>query len=203
MAKGVVVHQLKVTLADTQPPIWRRLHVPASMPLGDLHGVIQRAFGWTDSHLHEFHVGGRRYGVRDEEEFDPEVLDEERFTVGMVAPDQSRFQYEYDFGDEWTHEIRVENVFASDHDHRYPACVAGERACPPEDCGGPRGYAALIDPANPRHSDLMEWYGGPFAADRFDVRSVNRLIQPPPKARARSTPRRPPRSPSSKSAPPL
>ena len=129
---------LKVTLRDVRPPIWRRLLVPARMTLGDLHHVIQAAMGWEDAHLHAFDIAGRQYG--DPREVDG-AADEARLTVGgVLRSGVSRFSYTYDFGDDWEHSIVIEGKRPPVDGHAYPACVAGRRNCPPEDCGGGWGY---------------------------------------------------------------
>ena len=174
------IHQLKVTLQGTRPPIWRRLRVPSDVTLATLHGILQAAMGWEDSHLHRFRVGGATYGDRG---VLGGVVDrsERAARLDQVAPsDQSTLWYEYDFGDGWEHALVVEAVQPSEPGVRYPVCVAGKRACPPEDCGGPWGYgelmAAIGNPANPGHADLLAWLGGPFDPEAFDVAGVNRRL---------------------------
>lgn len=176
----VSVHQLKVTLLHASPPIWRRIAVPSDMPLGGLHYVLQLAMGWTDSHLHEFRVGKTTYG-------DPEMLqelgdaDEWEAPLARVAPRRgSRVRYTYDLGDNWEHDILVEKVGPPEAGMPYPVCLAGERASPPDDCGGVWGYAdlleALADPKHPEHDGMMEWSGGPIDPEAFDPDEVNRQL---------------------------
>ncbi len=167
------MHQLKVTLQGIRPPIWRRLLVPSDITLDRLHAAIQGAMGWFDCHLHEFECDGRRFGQPDPDDFEL-VEDESRFTLTRLAPRAGdRLRYCYDFGDNWQHEIRVEKVLPRDPGLALPACTAGRRACPPEDCGGPWGYAellqALADPKHPEHADLMEWTDGGFDPACFDL----------------------------------
>ncbi len=138
---------LKVTLRDVRPPIWRRLLVPARMPLGDLHHVIQAAMGWEDAHLHVFDIAGRQYG--DPHEVD-EAADEAWLTVGgVLRSGVSRFSYTYDFGDDWEHSIVIEGKRPPVDGHVYPACVAGRRNCPPEDCGGGWAVAGATRSCSP------------------------------------------------------
>jgi hypothetical protein len=152
---------MKVTLRGIRPPIWRRLLLPGRMTLGDLHHVIQAAMGWDDGHLHAFDIAGRQYS-------DPlavdDVADEERLTVnGVLRSGVSRFTYTYDFGDDWEHEIMVEDLLDADTETHYPSLVAAKGACPPEDCGGPWGYAELkeilADPSHERHQEVLDWLG--------------------------------------------
>ena len=174
------VHQLKVTLLGLEPPIWRRIAVPSDVTLGDLHHILQDAMGWQHSHLHDFRVGKVTYG-------DPEMLaetgdrDEWQARLAEVAPKaKTHFRYTYDFGDGWEHEILVEAVGPPEPGTRYPVCLAGERACPPEDCGGVWGYADLleimVDPSNPEYEEMMEWMDGPIDPDAFDLKKVNRRL---------------------------
>lgn len=175
------VYQLKVTLDGLKPPVWRRLLVNAAMSLADLHDVIQAAMGWTDSHLHMFTVNGESYGVPHPDDFE-DVLDESRITLERVAPSaKAKFRYDYDFGDSWQHSVVVEEVLEPDPAVSYPYCVKGVRNCPPEDCGGVWGYADLVaaiaDPKNPEHADLLEWAGGEFDPEAFDLDEVNALLR--------------------------
>ncbi len=174
------IHQLKVTLRGVRPPIWRRLRVPSDVPLARLHCILQAAMGWEDAHLHRFRVGGTTYGDRG---FLGDVVDRSERTarLGQVAPsDQGTLWYDYDFGDGWEHALVVEAVGPPDPGGRYPVCVAGKRACPPEDCGGPWGYgellAAIGDPLHPAHAERLAWLGGPFDPEAFDLEGTNRRL---------------------------
>ncbi len=171
------VHRLKVTLLGIRPPIWRRIEVPSTITLSELHTVVQVAMGWWDSHLHQFVVDGVIYGIDDGEGWGPPPVDERRTKLRDVASEGVRFSYEYDFGDGWEHRIEVEAIAAAEAGIAYPRCVAGRRACPPEDCGGPWGYgnllAAIGDPNHDEHEAMVEWAGGPFDPARFDVAGVN------------------------------
>jgi hypothetical protein len=175
------VHQLKVTIEGTKPPVWRRLLVPSDVTLADLHHVFQTAFGWEDYHLHEFEVAGHRFGVVDGEDWQP-PRDERRYRLNTVAHPGSSFVYVYDFGDDWCHRVLVEKVLPRDKDTRYPTCIGGRRAGPPEDCGGVWGYADLVDamedPAHPERDRLLEWLGEPFDPAAFDAAEVDRRLRP-------------------------
>ncbi len=166
------VFQLEVTLRGITPPIWRRVLVEGSATLDEVHDVIQAAFGWRSSHLHEFRIGGRDYGVPDPDWDSSEVLDEARYRLDKLAAEGDKFRYVYDFGDDWDHDVHVEKIVARSEVDEVPACIAGKRACPPEDCGGTWGYeeflVAIADPSHPRHAELIEWNGGEFDPEAFD-----------------------------------
>ncbi len=132
--------QMKVSLLHVRPTIWRRIRVPSSISLGDLHEVLQIAMGWSGGHLHQFVIDGEPLG--EPGEFFDEVSPEEKATKLDALIKKKRFGYDYDFGDGWEHDIEIEQVDSLDA-NLVPMCVAGERSCPPEDCGGPGGYAQL------------------------------------------------------------
>lgn len=162
-----------VTLLDVEPPVWRRLRLPGQWHLGRVHHALQRAFGWEDSHLHEFEVDGRRY-ARPDADLEEAELDEAEVTVYEALPVVgARLRYTYDFGDAWVHDVVVES-FAEP----VPAasCLAGRRACPPDDSGGPWGYAemlaAVADPSHPEHGHYAEWLGQ-FDPEAFDLASAD------------------------------
>jgi hypothetical protein len=176
-----VVYQIKVTLKESKPPIWRRMQVTSETTLARLHRILQRVMGWEGYHLYQFVVGGMAYG-------DPSMLEEmegedaRKVTLAtLVRGEKSKFLYEYDFGDSWDHELLIEKVLPCDAGKRYPVCLTGKRACPPEDCGGIWGYASFLDaiqhPQHPEHEDMLEWVGGAFDPEAFDLDEVNREIQ--------------------------
>lgn len=167
------VFQLKVTLLDTKPPIWRRVLVAGDSTLDHVHEVIQAAFGWWNYHLHEFEVGPVRYGVPDpDEDWGEPPRDEWRMRLDAIGGEGSSFRYTYDFGDGWEHEVTVEKVLPANSVATVPACIDGRRACPPEDCGGPWGYRELLvilaDLTHPEHDRRREWIGRPFDPEVFD-----------------------------------
>lgn len=179
-----MVYRLKVTLLETDPPIWRRLLVPADVTLGDLNYILQAAMGWTNSHLHRFTINETRYSDRrfELDEYDADVEDEFNVALRDAVPKVSaHFRFEYDFGDGWEHDVVVEKIVQAEPGRSYPVGVAGERACPPEDCGGVWGYAdfleAIRDPKHEEHEETLEWVGGEFDPDAFNVDELNgRLI---------------------------
>lgn len=167
------VYQLKITLHDTKPPIWRRVLVDGASTLDHVHDVIQAAFGWWNYHLHEFEVDDTRYGVPDpDEDWGPPTNDESKVRLDSIASEGSKFEYVYDFGDWWRHKIVVEKLMPAESTTTVPACTHGRRACPPEDCGGTWGYGELLeilaDPKHPQHGERVEWIGLPFDPEAFD-----------------------------------
>lgn len=178
--------QLKVTLEDTDPPIWRRLVVPAELTLVELHAVLQLAMGWTNSHLHAFRIGDARFEIPAPEpgwaDDDNDAEDERLARLSDVAPSpKARFSYEYDFGDSWEHKIVLEKTASAEPGVAYPRVVDGALACPPEDVGGVGGYydflAAMADRRHPRHKELRKWHGQSFAAEAFDMAPINRRLE--------------------------
>jgi len=168
--------QLKVTLKNCRPPIWRRILVPLDIRLPRLHRILQIAMGWTDSHLHAFTIHGEQFGVPDED-FPDTVRNERNVRLDKLVGVGGTFVYEYDFGDGWEHVIKVEKILPAMPGVRIPLCLAGKRACPPEDCGGAWGYenllAVLRDPAHEEHNDMLDWLGGEFDPEAFDIDVTN------------------------------
>lgn len=179
------IYQLRIALQWLEPPIWRRVLVPADVTLAKLHRIIQAVMGWENAHLHQFMVGKVIYG-------EPEpgggfggspIKEERKARLNKVAPKvRNKFLYEYDFGDGWVHEVVVEKVVEAYPEQRYPVCVAGERACPPEDCGGPPGYQgmleALADLDHPERGEFLEWLGGDdFDPEAFDLDRANAALR--------------------------
>ena len=174
--------QLKLSLRGvSKPPVWRRLLVPADMPLNRLHDVIQTAMSWTDTHLHVFSTAAGDYGVPD-----PELgfRNERTAQLGEFLKQQGdHIQYTYDFGDGWEHDIVLEKRLDPDPEAQIPACLAAKGACPPEDCGGAWGYAdlknTLADPRHDDHDNMLEWLGldsaenfDPAACDLVEINEV-------------------------------
>ena len=169
-----LVYQMKITLKEVKPPIWRRIQVKSDITLKVLHKTIQIVLGWTNSHLHEFNIFGLSYG-------DPEQevgSDEKKFRLNKLnLREKDKFIYVYDFGDNWEHEILVEKILPIDEKAQYPVCLTGKRSCPPEDCGGPSGYMDLLnvlsDPNDPEYDESMEWIGEDFDSEMFDNEKIN------------------------------
>ncbi|MCL2020984.1 MAG: plasmid pRiA4b ORF-3 family protein [Betaproteobacteria bacterium] len=178
-----IIHQFKITLLDSDPEIWRRIQVPATYTFWDLHVAIQSAMGWEDYHLHMFRIGKRSEIIINGNPTDDDLDDDENTFNGWEIEASSFLEtpgdvalYEYDLGDGWLHEILLEGVFLKEKGIRYPNCIAGARACPPEDCGGIPGFEHMLEvlasPRHPEHKDLIKWLGKEFEADKFDPQAV-------------------------------
>jgi len=159
--------------------VWRRILVPQTITLFKLHTVIQLAFGWTDTHLHEFTASdGQRYGTSDPDDHAAGEVASERVRLSTALAGARTLRYEYDFGDSWTHRIRVEKVLAPDPQLRLPRCVDGGGARPPEDCGGAPGYEdflqAMSDLRHPEHASTARWLGHEsWDANACEVADIN------------------------------
>jgi hypothetical protein len=179
---GRTVHRMKISLHGARPPIWRRLEVPSTATLQQLHEAIQEAFGWADDHLWRFETSTGPYGRSDPELGHRSAAAKELQSVAPRAGD--RIGYTYDFGDDWVHEILIEDVLDAEPGVAYPRCVTGRRAGPPEDCGGISGYgellAILADPGHEEHDDRLAWLGLKSADDfdpaAFDAEAVNKAL---------------------------
>lgn len=175
------IYQLKITLMDTQPKIWRRLLLASTDKLEGVHISFQIVMGWTNSHLHEFIHGHDRYGVPDED-FPMDVLDEADYRLDqLLKKEKDKLNYVYDFGDGWEHEIILEKILPFDTETVLPTCVAGERACPPEDVGGIPGYEmfleAISDSSHPEYAEMLEWIGYDFDPEHIDLAQTNDLLR--------------------------
>ncbi len=180
VAKTVDSFELKVTLMGTKPPIWRRFTVPSDIMLPELHIVLQIVMGWYDSHLHGYYLRPARSGALTRRNW-KELPSESRKTLDAIlrAPDVL-LMYEYDFGDSWLHEIKLEKRIPGSSIKTTPTCIEGERACPPEDCGGVGGYEYLIevlrDKSHAEHEETLEWFEEEFDSEIFDRDEVNRKL---------------------------
>lgn len=177
-AKTDAVFQIKMSLNGIDPPIWRRIQTKDCL-LTELHDLIQVTMGWEFDHLYRFDIGGVEYADL-EMMNDGEVEDAGDARLSEVLPPENRrprFEYEYDFGDGWIHQLIVEERFPPEQGMKYPVCIAGQRACPPEDCGGPWSYMDLVevmsDPEARKDDERMEWLGD-FDPEQFDVKAVNK-----------------------------
>ncbi|WP_238009757.1 plasmid pRiA4b ORF-3 family protein [Dactylosporangium sp. AC04546] len=174
------IYQLRIALDGVTPPVWRRVLVPGAFTLDRVHRVVQFAMGWGDRHLHVFDVEGVQYGVPDPDGL-LDVRDELDVRLDAAAQKGSRLRYTYDFGDWWEHDLVVEDVMPADLDIRYPVCVGGEQACPPDDVGGPEGYRdflrACADPTHPEHAAMREWLPGDFDPTAFDAARATALLR--------------------------
>jgi hypothetical protein len=181
------IYELRITLQEIRPPIWRLIQIPDTLRLCCLHDALQAAIGWTDSHLHRFEKDGKYWGVPEHDgDDDMEIIDESRTTIDAVltTPGDSVL-YVYDFGDKWRHNVVLEKLLPASGTAR-PVCLAGERHCPPEDVGGMSGYEefleVIFEPSHEEHEHYVRWAGGPsplnrsvgrFQPEEFNVTEVN------------------------------
>jgi hypothetical protein len=179
------VYQFIITLEGIEPPIWRRIQVPETYTFWDLHVAIQDAMGWTDSHLHLFRVKNPVTGLVEEigipgKEFEDEV----DFSPGWEREIARYFpevgttaDYVYDFGDHWEHSVEMEGIFAREKGRKYPHCIDGRRACPPEDCGGVDGFHEFLETilvlGHENREEMLTWAGGKYDPRKFDPREVH------------------------------
>ena len=172
------IYRLKITLIGIDPPIWRHIQVPSTILLCCLHDALQPVMGWTGSHLHQFEKDGNYWGVQEHDEFSElDLIDERQTQLGNVLEKEGdALIYVYDFGDNWRHEVVLENVIPVNHVVKTPICFGGERRCPPENVGGVRGYGEFLevisDPTHEEYEHLAGWAGGPFHPEDFDVKAV-------------------------------
>ncbi len=173
-------YQFKVVLRGISPPIWRQFQVWEDATLAQLHRILQMVMGWENYHLYEFRIGGEIYGDPDLDD-EREINDAKKIRIRNVLPGVGvEFEYVYDFGDYWRHDLLLENVLQPDPETAYPRCIAGERSCPPEDVGGSGGYEdyleALANPEHEEHQNMKQWRG-PFDPEPFSVDGVNRQLE--------------------------
>ena len=174
-------YQLKISLMHVEPPIWRRVLVPGDIRLSGLHHVFQTAMGWENCHLYSFLVKKMDYGPEDLTVEDAGMKRDSIRLRDAVPSRGTKFEYRYDFGDGWRHEVVVEKVLPVAAGERLPTCLDGARACPPEDCGGIGGYAEIVeamkDPSSGKAEEFTEWLGEPYDAEAFSVEAVNRVFK--------------------------
>ena len=175
------IYQIKISLSYLKPKIWRRLLIPADILLPDLHKVIQTAMGWTNSHLHQFIDNKKFYCLPFEDDEMPSIDYREIKLSRFLKKEKDRLIYEYDFGDGWQHEILLEKILPPDKNFKFPVCLEGKRNCPPEDVGGFGGYENLLEilknPADDEYESYIEWLGGEFDPEYFDINEVNELLK--------------------------
>jgi Plasmid pRiA4b ORF-3-like protein len=182
------VYELRITLQEIRPPIWRLIQVPSTLRQCCLHDALQAVIGWTDSHLHQFEKDGKHWGVPEHLEDDEiDIIDEGHTKVSdiLTTPGDSML-YVYDFGDNWRHSVVLEKILPASAMMVGPVCIAGERHCPPEDVGGVPGYQEFLeivfDPSHEDFNHYVQWAGGPspvnqsvgrFQPEEFDLQAVN------------------------------
>jgi hypothetical protein len=181
------VYQFKITLEDVDPPIWRQVQVPEYYTFWDFHVALQDAMGWTDSHLHQFEIKKPKTQAKEvigvPEEFYDGICDGWRTLPGWkfllrdyFSEENRTIFYLYDFGDGWNHRIEYEGIFFKKDKLKYPLCVSGERACPPEDCGGYIGYKRLLEilknPKDKEYKEMKAWVGKNLDPEKFNVTKI-------------------------------
>ncbi len=174
--------QLKITLKNTEPAIWRQILVDKSTTFSQLHEIIQTVMGWDSCHLYEFEIKGNRLGEPYEDDlmWGEKIVDASSISLGSLISAKLKFIYRYDFGDNWEHAIQVEKFLPKDENVKYPVCIDGALNCPPDDCGGVWGFYDLLkilkDKKHPEHKVMLEWMGGKYNPDFFDKELVNRSL---------------------------
>ncbi len=182
--KSQSLYQINITLADSKPPIWRRLLVHSNIRLNVFHDAIQYSMGWLNCHLHQFEKDRILYGVNDDDfgsDFGLEIEDEKKFKLSdMLQEEKDTMIYEYDFGDGWRHIILLEKILPFDASPELVKCIKGKRSCPPEDCGGIWGYENLLeivnDPTHSEHEEILDWLGGEFDPEYFSLIETNNML---------------------------
>lgn len=177
------IYQFKITLIETDPPVWRRIQVPGCYTFWDLHCAITDAFGWLDCHMHLFSIPNQKtlqvdlFGIPDELQEEACVLGSWKHKIAKYfSRGNPQADYAYDFGDGWHHSVVLEKIMVRTDKklaNSYPCCIGGENACPPEDCGGTGGYQrfkkAIAYHNAEEHDEMLNWVGGWFDPDWFDM----------------------------------
>lgn len=186
--KTTVLYQFKIALKGIRPPVWRRIVVPSHITFDQLHDIIQIAMGWENNHLYEFEINDIVIDIPDEEygfsfvgwreKYDARTVELSRF----IKKEGEKFTYTYDFGDNWVHLVTLEKIETTADPFRHPVCLKGKRACPPEDVGGIYGYMEVTDliegnGTKEEMEEFMEWYGGAYDPEHFDIDEVNKQLQ--------------------------
>ena len=177
------VYQLHISLKRSKPKIWRRFLVTEDTTVGKLHNIIQAVMGWDNYHLHEFTIGGISYGEPNEDFDYTDIKDESKVKLAdLDLTEKQKIGYVYDFGDDWEHELKVEKILPFDPAVKYPKCLDGKLACPPEDCGGIWGYEEFVELSKKPEDDLdedelerLEWIGD-YDSEHFSVDEVNTVL---------------------------
>jgi Plasmid pRiA4b ORF-3-like protein len=174
------IYRIKIGILETNPIVWRRFLIPSKITLHHLHLVLQEVMGWKNYHLYRFEIGKNQYGEPnpDNDIYGLPFINTRQTKLNAVIENKgSLFLYEYDFGDGWEHQLVVEDILEFEPDTQYPVCIGGENACPPEDCGGPHGYAQMLEiirnPAQEEYRSTKTWLGRRFNPSKFGLTSTN------------------------------
>ncbi len=178
------IARLAITLDEVKPPVRRRIEVPLSIRLDRLHRVLQIVMGWEDYHLYEFRIGRDiRYGIPDPDwdlGSSPRSAKQETLAGLLARARNKAFKYVYDFGDDWQHTVKLEALAAPEPGTSYPRLLAAAGRCPPEDVGGPWGYAeyleAMADPTHERHAEMVAWRGPHFDPAAVDEAAIQKRL---------------------------
>jgi hypothetical protein len=180
------IYQIQIALKNFKPKIWRRILVNSNMLLSDFHKVIQTTMGWDNSHLHQF-IKDRTYyskKIKGDDFWDMsgDNVDYKKMKISdLLVAEKDKMVYEYDFGDGWEHSIILEKILPFEKGFKHPVCLAGKMSCPHEDVGGVWGYAEMLeilkDPKHEEYENYMEWLGGGFDSEEFDIEMVNEMLQ--------------------------
>jgi hypothetical protein len=178
------IYQVQIALAEYRPKIWRRILIQPDLPLSDFHIAIQIAMGWKNAHLHQFIKNKTFYTERFEDDWgwgSMRKVDYKDLKISdLLEKVKDKIDYEYDFGDSWHHDIILEKILTIDNKMKYPICVDGKLACPPEDCGGIWGYANILNvlnnPTSKEYAELLDWLGGESDPNKFDKDAVNKIF---------------------------
>jgi hypothetical protein len=176
-----VVYEIKVTLRGIHPPIWRRVQVTSDTLLWGFHGILQAVIGWEDDRPHRFLINGTYYGEPGRSPSGVEIVDEESVRLSEVIKDEGdKFIYQYGSGIGWNHEILIGKLLTCKPGQRYPICLCGKRACPPEDFTGPWEYREFLktlkDPSRSGDKDGPGRVERDFDPETFDQESVNKRL---------------------------
>jgi hypothetical protein len=179
------IYQIQIALAEFRPKIWRRILIQPDLLLSDFHLAIQIAMGWENDHLHQFIKNRTFYTERFENDWgwgDMKKVDYKDLKISdLLEKVKDKIDYEYDFGDSWHHDIILEKILPVDNKMKYPICIDGKLACPPEDCGGIWGYANILkvlnNPNHKEYANLLDWLDGEFDPDHFDKEEVNKIFK--------------------------
>jgi hypothetical protein len=182
--KTTKIYQLKIHLEPNyiKPPIWRRILVKSDFTFMDLHKIIQVSMGWANAHLWDFDFNGISLGIPSEDDDWRDIVNANEIKLDkLFKKEKDTILYTYDYGDGWDHKITLEKILTEDDKTHYPICIKGKRACPPEDCGGSWGYENLLgiiaDKKNEEYNEMIEWLGGGFNPEEFDIEDVNDCLQ--------------------------
>lgn len=174
------IFELEIALDEIEPRIWRAIQVPNSITLRRLHKVIQAAMAWENCHLYRYERNGVVFGPPDPDYLDDTIDDRKVALCCLLKQEGDTMTYIYDFGDDWRHTVTLRRILPEDAETIYPLCTGGANACPPEDVGGPPGYAdyceVIQDPSHEQYEECLVWRG-PFDPKAFDLRKVNRQLQ--------------------------